>query len=1141
MSGGRDTNVTGRSNPVESRSNMKLFTRIFTGLLTAQLFAAAPVARAADGQTPPDLTKDPTVYWVAYSHLDTQWRWTYPQVISEFIPGTVQANAALIAKYPHYVFNWTGANRYRLLKEYDPATYGVLSNLVKEGRWFPAGSSWEENDVNVPSSESLIRQILLGHEYFKKEFGTESDEYMLPDCFGFPASLPSILAHCGIRGFSTQKLESYGSAIELPFGIGNWEGPDGQSIIAVLKAGSYGRNPAREVDMATSPQAKAYLEHIGAVDGLPLVYWYYGKGDVGGAPNDADVAQVETSATESNAQVRVVSARADQMFRDITDDQKAKLHTYKGDLLLTEHSAGSITSQAYMKYWNHENEKLAAAAESAAVAAHLLGAIPYPRERLHNAWGLVLGGQFHDLLPGTALPKAFEYTWNDENIAMNTFAGVLKDSVGAVARALDTSGEGTPLVVYNPLSVAREDVVEAEVVGDGAGMTVSDGNGKSVLSQFLAGEKGKSKLLFLAKAPALGFAVFKIVKADQQKMLSPLKVDNRNLENERYHVALNDDGDITSILDKQANKELLFKPIRLAFMTEIPTNMTEMNNMQFPAWNFNWKDQKMAPRSRVSGPADIKIVENGPVRVAIRVQRQAEGSSFSQTVRLAAGAAGDRVEIANSIDWQSKSCALKVEFPLTVTNLHATYNWDLGKIDRGINNSKKFEVPTHQWFDLTDKSGNYGVSILTGAKYGSDMPDTTLVRLTLLYSPGVTFPFYEQRWQDWGHHDFVYGIYGHTGDWRQAGSDWQSERLDQPMFVFQTTAHEGKLGRTFSLLHLDSDQVAVRAVKLAEDSDEVIVRLQELDGTNAKAVTLTTAAGLSYALEVNGVETVLHPLDGFGGNVPPQARSATVNQLKLDFTPYQMRSLALNLSAPAQVKPAVATPLDLPYNLNAFTAPGVSPETGFDASGRTYASDTISDSVNASGVAFKIGSREKGQSNCVICRGQTISLPPGPHNRLYFLAAAVDGDTTGDFKIDDRTATLGVQDWGGYIGQWDNRVFKGPVPELYPTGFVVTNDLDHIDAGYIKRDSLAWYSSHRHNQDGSNDIYRYAYLFKYRLELTDNAKTLTLPDNPRIRIFAVTVAQNDNDDVVAAHPLYDDFTGRKPITLRADANAGTGK
>jgi len=156
----------------------------------------------------PDLTKDPTLYVVGYAHLDTEWRWEYPQVISEYLTKTMRNNFALFEKYPHYIFNFTGANRYRLMKEYYPADFERLKFYVSMGRWFPAGSSMEEGDVNSPNAESIIRQILYGNNWFRKEFGMASDEYMLPDCFGFPASLPSVLAHAGIKGFSTQKLSS---------------------------------------------------------------------------------------------------------------------------------------------------------------------------------------------------------------------------------------------------------------------------------------------------------------------------------------------------------------------------------------------------------------------------------------------------------------------------------------------------------------------------------------------------------------------------------------------------------------------------------------------------------------------------------------------------------------------------------------------------------------------------------------------------------------------------------------------------------------------------------------------------------------------------------------------------------------------
>src|SRR5437762_2538332 len=219
------------------------------------LVAACAVLSVAQSQTdkpsPPDLTKQPTLYMVGYAHLDTQWRWEYPQVIREYLPSTLHDNFNLFEKYPHYIFNFSGANRYRLMKEYYPADYAKMKQYIAAGKWFPAGSSMEESDVNSPSAESIFRQVLYGNKYFRADFGKASAEYMLPDCFGFPASLPSILAHAGIKGFSTQKL-TWGSSAPVggpsspertpegtPFNVGIWEGPDGKSVLAGLNPGSY--------------------------------------------------------------------------------------------------------------------------------------------------------------------------------------------------------------------------------------------------------------------------------------------------------------------------------------------------------------------------------------------------------------------------------------------------------------------------------------------------------------------------------------------------------------------------------------------------------------------------------------------------------------------------------------------------------------------------------------------------------------------------------------------------------------------------------------------------------------------------------------------------------------------------------------
>ena len=858
------------------------------------LFSLTIAGARGQSSTDPDLTQQPTLYVVGYAHLDTQWRWEYPQVIREYLPKTMHDNFALFEKYPHYVFNFSGANRYRMMKEYWPEDYAKLKQYVAAGRWFPAGSSMEEGDVNSPSAESIIRQILYGSQYFRREFGKTSAEYMLPDCFGFPASLPSILAHMGIRGFSTQKL-TWGSAarvggpgsientpVGIPFNVGFWEGPDGRGVIAAFNPGSYGGQVREDISKSpiiADPNARnnpidwpGRVALNGKASRLLTDYHYYGTGDTGGAPSEASVKMMEAIVTKGMASLpgqanpaqgqpsppaspavrvgdgplHVVSATSEQMFLDIKPEQLSGLPRFKGELELTNHSAGSLTSETYQKRWNRKNELLADAAEKASVAAAWLGGRPYPQDRLNQAWTLVMGGQFHDILPGTATPKAFEFSWNDDVIAMNQFAEVLTSATESIASGMNTETKGTPVVVYNPLNISREDVVEASISfpsGMPNAVRVFGPDGKEVPAQLSHG-----KVLFLAKAPSVGYAIYDVQPADASANTSTLKVTESSLENAHYRVTLDQNGDVSSIFDKTLNKEMLSAPARLAIKTDKPE--------QWPAWNMDFGDQQKPPRAYVGGPAKIRVVENGPVRVAVEVERETEGSKFVQTISLSAGDAGRRIEFSNVIDWNTREAHLKATFPLAASNPMATYNWDVGTIQRATNDEKKFEVPSHQWIDLTDKSGSFGVTVLTDCKNASDKPDDNTIRLTLMRTPGIgpRAGYGDQATQDLGHHEFVYGLAAHAGDWRKEQTDWQAQRLNQPLIAFQSDRHAGPLGKSFSMLKVNNSRVRVLALKKAEESDEVIVRVVELNGQSQSGVRLSFAAPIISAREVNGQE-----------------------------------------------------------------------------------------------------------------------------------------------------------------------------------------------------------------------------------------------------------------------------------------------
>ena len=1102
-------------------------------------------------QAQTDLSKEPTLYVVAYAHLDTQWRWEYPRTINDYIPKTMHDNFALIEKYPHYVFNFSGSNRYRMMKEYWPADYARVKQYVAAGRWFPAGSSVEESDVNVPSAESIVRQILYGNQFFKREFGKTSAEYMLPDCFGFPASLPSILAHMGLKGFSTQKL-TWNSAARvggpgsiqqtprgIPFNVGYWVGPDGRGVVAALNPGSYGGQIRRDISNSPTlhrPIDRNVLEdwpyrvHLnGKVSGLFTDYHYYGTGDTGGAPREDSVRMMEAIVTRNPALVegtpvfddgpiRVVSATAEEMFVNIRADQIKGLPRYEGDLLLTDHSAGSLTSQSYQKFWNRKNELLADAAEKASVGAAWLGSRVYPQERLNNAWTLVLGGQFHDILPGTSTPKAFEFSWNDDVIALNQFASVLTSATEGIAASLDTRTDGTAILVYNPLNIEREDVVEATVTVPLRTVSVVGPDGREVPAQVVRTES-ETKVLFVARVPSVGYAVYDLregLARETTSATSP-KVTDLGLENQRYRVELNREGDVASIFDKKLRRELLGAPLRLALKHDTPA--------EWPAWNMDWVDQQKPPRAYVSGPAQIRIVEKGPVRVAIEVVRETEGSKFQQTVRLSTGDAGNRVEFGNVIEWKTSNANLKATFPLTASNTKATYNEGIGTIERGNNDERKFEVPSHQWFDLTDRSGAFGVTILSDCKYGSDKPDDQTLRLTLLRTPGIgpRAGYADQATQDWGRHEFVYGLAAHGGDWRRGQTDWHAQRLNQPLIAFESTKHAGRLGKTFSIMKLNTNRVRVLALKKAEDTDETIVRIVELDGRDAPDVRISFAAPLTAAREVNGQEQ-------------PLGKATIVKgQLVTRLGKFQPRTFALKLARPS-VKSLVpeTQPLHLPYDLAGATNDGERVKAGFDGEGNALPQELLPTTLKYGGITFQLS---RGKRNAVIARGQTISIPTGVR-RLYVLAASTSDDEKVSFGLGNEDRELKIQNWRGFVGQWDNRQWKRtevqlpprtPPPDIPPDiAALLTRSRTRVDQygqmlgitpGFIKRAPVAWFASHHHNAAGANEAYAYSYLFAYEIDVPPNARTLTLPNNDRLRILAIT-GSNEREKVKPAQLLY---------------------
>jgi alpha-mannosidase len=410
-------------------------------------------------------------------------------------------------------------------------------------------------------------------------------------------------------------------------------------------------------------------------------------------------------------------------------------------------------------------------------------------------------------------------------------------------------------------------------------------------------------------------------------------------------------------------------------------------------------------------------------------------------------------------------------------------------------------------------------------------------------SPGIEPPtngrpsgYTDQANQDWGHHEFTFGLAGHDGDWRAGQTDWQAYRLNDPLMAFQATGHKGSLGKRFSLVNLSNSRVKVLALKKAEGSDEIVLRLVELDGKAAQDVLVAFAGPVAAAREINAQEQPIGTADVVDG------------KLKVTFSPYQPRTFALRLN-PAASKVAVVTsqPVAIKYDLAVASNDDTKTSGGgMDGAGEAMPAEMLPGKIQYNGVDFDLAAAKTGSANALVANGQMITLPEGHFNKVYVLAAATGGDQSAVFRVGSNNTNLNVQDWTGFIGQWDTRLWKNgqerdwaisanhaawppadlqqreqrPVAPRYP------EDYAGLKPGYIKPAELAWYASHVHTADGLNEPYQYSYVFAYPIEVAGNAKTLTLPKNDKIRILAISVA-NENPELKPVEAMFDSLEDKK--------------
>ncbi|MGL5922775.1 alpha-mannosidase [Chroococcidiopsis sp.] len=809
------------------------------------------------------------IFLLGHAHLDLAWLWAVSETW-EAAQRTFTSVLNLQQAFPELTFCHSTPALYAWIEQHRPDLFTAIQQQVKAGRWEIIGGLWVEPELNTVSGESIVRQLLYGQRYVQAKFGQISSVAWLPDSFGFCATLPQFLSLGGMEYFVTQKLR-WNDTTQFPDEVFWWRSPDGTDILSLMSAPiGEGIDPVKMAAYACDWEAKTQL---------PQVLWLPGVGDHGGGPT-RDMLEVARRWQQSPFFPDLEFTTSEKYLQGIRHVET--LHAtslnfpiWQNELYLEFHR-GCYTSHADQKRFNRRCEDLLYQAELFATLAMLTAETAYPKTEIEEAWKKVLFNQFHDILPGSAIPEVYVDANQGWQEAEQTATAILNQSLQAIASRINfpppPHPEAQPIVVFNSLNWVRSQVVELTVPNlQDTNWQIFNSTGESVQSyisvaEFTGNRQTSTAIVsFLAKdIPAVGYRLYWLSPRTNFIALSSQVANSTEyvIENEYLRVTVDSHtGDLSSVFDKINCWEVLSGAGN-------QLQAFQDSGQYWDAWNI---DPNYAQHPLPSAEL-ISINQHGDrdfLQSCVSVARKIGQSIFSQDYILEIGS--PVLTIKTSVDWQERHVMVKAAFPLNVSADYANYEIPCGAIARPTQpqtpaEKAKWEVPALRWADIS--TSDRGVSLLNDCKYGYDcQPDR--LRLTLLRSP--VWPDPEA---DAGLHEFTYALYPHAGTWQQAQTVRRGYELNIPLQVLRlpaAPATSGKIPATTSFLTISADNLILMAFKPSEDNpQELILRCYECHGDTAQ-LDLQNTLNLSVADNLDLLERPIatNPADRTAKSILP--------------------------------------------------------------------------------------------------------------------------------------------------------------------------------------------------------------------------------------------------------------------------------
>jgi alpha-mannosidase len=757
--------------------------------------------------------EDVSVAFVGHTHIDLSWLWRYKHT-REKAERSFSTVLRLMEKYPEYKFLQTQAQLYDSVKEDHPELFEEISKLVASGRWEASGSMWVEADCNIPSGESLIRQILYGKLFFKREFGVDNNFLWLPDVFGYSWAMPQILKKAGIDTFITTKI-SWNETNQLPHDTFIWTGIDGTKILthfittpdAQGKAWFYTYNgevlPRTVKGIWTNYHDKGLNQDL---------LFSYGYGDGGGGVNRnmlenlRAISKIPGLPTVRTSTVAEYLERLHRLISSHDHPDSRVLRNWDRELYLEFHR-GCYTSQANTKRMNRRLELLYRDAE---ILQSLLALKTRKWDEkssgiLQNGWKLILKHQFHDIIPGSSITEVYEDTTREHKEAQFLGSGVVQT---ALDHLLEKDEKETVYSVFNTASWPRSGLVRLPSVAKDARIVGPDGPLSVQLSDY---EGSPTSYVRIPSIDPLESLVLKVSSGDSvPNEKSLFKVEGNSIDGPFYRLEWNGKGQLVSIFDKETNRETLTGPGNQLQIFEDRPRRSD-------AWEIEANvDLK---KEVIESLEKVEVLETGPLFARIRFIWVWGRSKIRQDLILSA--VHKRIDFRTEVDWQERSKLLKAAFPVDIRATSARYDIQNGSLERPTHRSTsweeaQFEVVGHQWADLWEK--DFGVALMNDSKYGYDIRGSVM-RLSLLKSAEFPDPV-----ADKGLQQFTYSLYIHREPWYASALIPLAWDLNAPLIVAP--------GKTIAglLIKLISPDTALDVLKQSEEGDDLIIRLHEIHG-----------------------------------------------------------------------------------------------------------------------------------------------------------------------------------------------------------------------------------------------------------------------------------------------------------------------